>query len=319
MAQNRTINEQQHPASEKSGFVSVRSQSHSGSISKESEDYQSVSSNDASSVMRRWDIETPIEAPLCESFSVSDMCTLCAANEKAEKATHICRDCCRYGRYYCQRCWDNHNKFLPTHDTLSLSVSSDRYERDSSASAQRNASEELEQKVKSLEKETERLQHELQAEKTEKYNVFKRLERDKCAVEEELKRIEKHSLNETVALIKQIKSLRQENDEINSARENDRHHFKAEMKVKECGLQRLEDMTREKCAVEEELKSLLKQSSDDKYALEKSMKRLEDMKREKCAVEEELKSLLKQSSSFRTLSTFVMVIGFTFICFYMII
>ncbi|XP_060565650.1 uncharacterized protein LOC132724699, partial [Ruditapes philippinarum] len=125
MAKNKTINEPKHPASEKSDFISVRGQSHSGSVSKESEDYQSVSSKDVSSVMRRWDIEKPIDDPLCESFSVTDMCSICAAKEIGKIATHICRDCSRYGRYYCQSCWDYHNKFLPTHDTLSLSVSSD--------------------------------------------------------------------------------------------------------------------------------------------------------------------------------------------------
>jgi hypothetical protein len=36
---------------------------------------------------------------------------------------------------------------------------------------------------------------------------------------------------------------------------------------------RLEEMKREKCAFEEDLKSLINQSSDDKLALEENMKR----------------------------------------------
>jgi uncharacterized small protein (DUF1192 family) len=48
-----------------------------------------------------------------------------------------------------------------------------RYEHQSSAKSHRNAPKELEQKVKLLKKETGRLQHELQAEKTEKDKVFK--------------------------------------------------------------------------------------------------------------------------------------------------
>ncbi|XP_060600280.1 interaptin-like [Ruditapes philippinarum] len=49
------------------------------------------------------------------------------------------------------------------------------------------------------------------------------------------------------------------------------------MKTKEYDLKRLEDMKREKCAVEEELKSLIKQSSDDKTALEKNLRQENDM------------------------------------------
>ncbi|XP_060551207.1 uncharacterized protein LOC132712786, partial [Ruditapes philippinarum] len=129
MAKNKTINEQEHPASETSGYISVGGQSHSASVSQKAEDYQSVSSKDVSSVMRRWGIETPITDPLCDSqcvsASITDMCSICAAKGIGKIATHICRDCSQYGRYYCQRCWDYHNKFLPSHDTLSLSVSSD--------------------------------------------------------------------------------------------------------------------------------------------------------------------------------------------------
>lgn len=100
----------------------------SSAVSHQSSSFCFISQGDVEK-----DFQDPVEQHLSnpESYvSMTDFCAYCCNKQKHTVATHFCPDCGIFGRYICQYCLGDHNRFTEEHDVKSLSGESFRQKKE---------------------------------------------------------------------------------------------------------------------------------------------------------------------------------------------